>query len=122
MKKTIQRIKEALKQFFFPPEGASKQARVLPDLVLGVLTVAALAGGSYGWEYTNSPDFCGTDCHTMPPQYSAYLASPHARVQCVECHIGPGADWFVQAKISGLRQVLAVLADSYSRPIPAPRK
>jgi hypothetical protein len=56
----------------------------------------------------------------MAPEYTAYQRSPHVKVACVECHIGPGADWFVQAKISGLRQVLAVLADSYSRPIPAP--
>jgi hypothetical protein len=47
-----------------------------------------LAGGTSVWEYTNSPEFCGSACHTMPPEYTAYLSSPHARVDCVECHIG----------------------------------
>ena len=28
--------------------------------------------------------------------------------RCVECHIGPGASWFAQSKLSGTRQVLAV--------------
>jgi nitrate/TMAO reductase-like tetraheme cytochrome c subunit len=49
--------------------------------------VAFIVAGA-GWEYTNSSKFCGTFCHTMPPEYEAYLISPHARVDCVECHIG----------------------------------
>lgn len=40
------------------------------------------------WEYSNSAAFCGTTCHTMPPQYTTYLLSPHSRVPCVDCHIG----------------------------------
>ncbi|HOE67696.1 MAG TPA: NapC/NirT family cytochrome c [Candidatus Hydrogenedentes bacterium] len=74
-----------------------------------------------GVEYMDSPEFCGTVCHTvMEPEYTAYVRSPHARVSCADCHIGPGAPWFVQAKISGLRQVLAVFAHTYETPIPAP--
>jgi hypothetical protein len=41
-------------------------------------------------------------------------------VACVECHIGPGAPWFVRAKLSGIRQVFAVTFNTYDRPIPAP--
>ena len=67
--------------------------------------------------------FCGQTCHTvMAPEYSAYQNSPHARVECVECHIGPGAGWFVRSKLSGLRQVFAVTFHTYSRPIPSPVK
>jgi nitrate/TMAO reductase-like tetraheme cytochrome c subunit len=40
------------------------------------------------WEYTNSTAFCGTTCHTMPPEYAAYQQSPHARIPCVDCHLG----------------------------------
>jgi hypothetical protein len=84
------------------------------------ITVLVLVGYE-GYHFTDSPYFCGMVCHdVMAPEYTAYQRSPHVKVACVECHIGPGADWFVQAKISGLRQVIAVLADSYSRPIPAP--
>ena len=56
----------------------------------------------------------------MEPQYARYSQSPHARVKCVECHIGSGADWYVRSKLSGARQVLAVLRNTYSRPIPNP--
>lgn len=53
-----------------------------------VILVALVVGVPYTWEYTNSPYFCGTTCHTMPPEYNAWQRSPHARVSCVECHIG----------------------------------
>lgn len=53
-----------------------------------VILFLVLMGVLYAWDYTNSPVFCGTTCHTMPPEYNAYQVSPHARVNCVECHIG----------------------------------
>ena len=82
----MKKILEKLKKFFFPPEGTPRWLRVLPYVILGLLTIVVLAGGNVVWEYTNSSVFCGTTCHTMPPEYNAYLVSPHARVQCVECH------------------------------------
>jgi nitrate/TMAO reductase-like tetraheme cytochrome c subunit len=76
-----------------------------------------------GVSYMDTTTFCGKTCHTvMAPEYSAYQSSPHARVECVECHIGPGAGWFVRSKLSGLRQVFAVTFHTYSRPIPSPVK
>jgi len=72
-------------------------------------------------DYLDSPSFCGQLCHTvMIPEYTTYQRSPHARVPCVDCHIGPGASWFVRSKISGVRQVYAVMAKTYSHPIPTP--
>ncbi len=113
-------IKQALKNFFFPPEGAGRFRRVLPYAILGLLTLVVFVGGTYGWEYTNSPEFCGTACHTMPPQYSAYLESPHARVQCVECHIG--RDPFTSRltrKAGDLRHVVLNITKQYEYPIHA---
>ncbi len=85
-------------------------------VILGVL-------GSTGFravEFMDSPAFCGA-CHTpMEPQYEPYKRSAHAEVNCTACHIGPGAGWYVQSKLSGVTQLLAVLTDSYPRPIPAP--
>ena len=93
--------------------------------IVGVLTFANFAimgAASYkGVEYMDSAQFCGQTCHTvMQPEYAAYVNSPHSRVSCVECHIGPGAPWFVKAKISGVRQVFAVAFKTYERPIPSP--
>lgn len=74
-----------------------------------------------GYHYTESNAFCGQLCHTvMEPEFSTYSNSPHSRVKCVECHIGSGAQWFVKSKLSGTRQLLAVVAKSYATPIEAP--
>jgi len=91
-------------------------------IVLTVINVTILGVIGYeGYHFTESPYFCGVVCHqVMAPEYTVYQRSPHAKVKCVECHIGSGASWFVKSKISGLRQVVAVITDSYTRPIPSP--
>ena len=80
------------------------------------------AVGTYkAYQATESVAFCGELCHSvMSPEYIAYQISPHARVSCAECHIGSGAEWFVKAKISGLYQVYATLAENFPTPIPTP--
>jgi nitrate/TMAO reductase-like tetraheme cytochrome c subunit len=78
--------------------------------------------GSYrAFQVTESPGFCGALCHpVMKPEYTTYKISPHARVRCTECHIGPGASWFVRSKLSGLYQVYATVLNIFPRPIPVP--
>ncbi len=80
--------------------------------------------GSYrAYQFSDSVTFCGQVCHSvMTPEFTAYQASPHARVPCVECHVGPGATWFVRSKLSGAYQVYAVTRNIYPRPIPSPIK
>jgi NapC/NirT cytochrome c family protein len=76
-----------------------------------------------GYHYTESVEFCGKVCHqVMAPEHTAYMNSPHARVDCVQCHIGPGADWFVKSKLSGTRQVFKAALGTFPRPIPTPVK
>jgi nitrate/TMAO reductase-like tetraheme cytochrome c subunit len=88
----------------------------------GIVFVTMTAVGSYqAYHYTDSDAFCGTVCHeVMHPEYTAYQASPHARVGCAGCHIGPGAGWFVRSKLSGSYQVYAALFHKFPRPIPSP--
>lgn len=78
--------------------------------------------GSYRtYHFTESNKFCGEVCHVvMEPEYVTYKQSPHARVACVDCHIGEGAEWYVKSKIDGLYQVYATLRDIYPRPVPTP--
>ncbi len=93
--------------------------------VIGTGIFVLLSGvGSYeAFQYTESTSFCGTLCHrVMNPEYTAHGNSPHARVACVACHVGPGADWYVRSKLSGLYQVYATIADVYPRPIATPIK
>jgi hypothetical protein len=91
-------------------------------MVLTLANVVIVSLAAYkGIEFMDTPEFCGQVCHTvMEPEFAAYQDSPHSRVACVKCHIGPGAPWFVKAKVDGTRQVIAVMRSSYSRPIPSP--
>lgn len=95
---------------------------LLTFFVFAIVFVALSAAGSYrAYEYSDSVRFCGETCHTvMKPEYTTYLQSPHARVACVECHVGPGAGWYVRSKLSGAYQVYAAMFHKYPRPIPTP--
>jgi hypothetical protein len=90
--------------------------------IMTAINVPIFAIATYsGTVFMESTQFCGQTCHSvMDPEYTAYQRSPHARVACVECHIGPGAPWFVRSKLSGSYQVLAVTFNLYPRPIPTP--
>jgi NapC/NirT cytochrome c family, N-terminal region len=78
--------------------------------------------GSYrAYEFTDSVSFCGQLCHNvMAPELTAYQLSPHARVACVDCHVGAGATWYVKSKLSGTRQVFKAVLNTFPRPIPTP--
>ena len=87
--------------------------------MVNLVLIISLVGG--GISYMNTSEFCGTVCHTvMAPEYTAYQNSAHSKIRCVDCHIWEEVSWVVKAKISGLRQVAAVLTNSYSKPIPSP--
>ena len=87
-----------------------------------IVNVVVLSTATYkGVHHMESVEFCGTVCHTvMKPEFTSYQGSPHSRVACTSCHIGPGASWFVKSKLSGVRQVFAVAFNTYQRPIAAP--
>jgi hypothetical protein len=90
---------------------------------IGAITLLGFSAfGSFkAYEYTDSDQFCGEMCHkVMSPEFTAYQFSPHARVGCAKCHIGPGAGWFVRSKLSGTYQMYATLFNKYPRPIPTP--
>lgn len=94
-------------------------------LIIAVVTLLFIAisvvGGYRAYHFTESVEFCGKTCHeVMKPEYTAYQNSPHANAGCTKCHIGPGADFFVKAKINGLYQVYSAMFNKFNRPIPAP--
>jgi hypothetical protein len=98
--------------------------RILWLLLLFLCFMLLSAVGGYrAYHFSDSVTFCGKTCHqVMYPEFTAYSNSPHARVECVQCHIGPGAGWFVRSKLSGMYQVYATAFDKYPRPIPVPIK
>ncbi len=94
---------------------------IFVGLMTGVNMVIASQLTFGAVSYMESVTFCGETCHTvMQPEYTAYQNSPHSRVECVKCHIGPGASWFVKSKLSGTGQLIAVALNNYPRPIPTP--
>ncbi|RMG45522.1 MAG: cytochrome C [Acidobacteria bacterium] len=100
---------------------ARTRAVAVVVLLLTVVNIVIISTATVkGVHVMDSTEFCGS-CHSvMEPEYTAYQRSPHARVKCVTCHIGPGADWFVKSKLSGSWQVVATALDLYPRPIPTP--
>ncbi|HVS74907.1 MAG TPA: NapC/NirT family cytochrome c [Candidatus Acidoferrales bacterium] len=98
-----------------------RQGFLLVAIATGANVLIAGTASYRAVAYMDSTQFCGQTCHTvMTPEFTAYQNSPHSSVSCVECHIGPGAGWFVRSKLSGVRQVFAVTFHTYSRPIPSP--
>jgi nitrate/TMAO reductase-like tetraheme cytochrome c subunit len=93
-------------------------------LTCSVLFLLISAIGSYHtYHFTESVTFCGQACHTvMKPELVTYQHGPHARVSCVECHIGRGATWFVKSKLSGTYQLYATAFNKYPTPVPTPIK
>ena len=86
------------------------------------VNVIILSMASYGAvQYSDSTAFCGQVCHTpMQPEFVAHAAGPHAQVECVACHVGPGAGGFVTAKTNGTRQLWLLTTGRYAHPIPEP--
>ncbi|HTJ78849.1 MAG TPA: NapC/NirT family cytochrome c [Rariglobus sp.] len=102
-----------------------RQRRALVLFVSGAVVFLILSAfGSYQtFEYSESVQFCGEVCHrAMNPELTAYKRGAHARVDCVECHVGSGAEWFIKAKINGTHQLIAYTLNNYKRPIATPLK
>ncbi|HEX4085548.1 MAG TPA: NapC/NirT family cytochrome c [Chthoniobacteraceae bacterium] len=102
-----------------------RDRRMLVLFLLGSVSFLLVSAvGSYQtYHFTESTEFCGATCHTvMEPEMVGHSQGPHARVECVACHIGPGAAWYVKSKLSGMYQVYATIFDKYPRPIMTPIK
>jgi nitrate/TMAO reductase-like tetraheme cytochrome c subunit len=108
----------------FPPLTWQNQALRRLVFFIAAITFVNLVVASQGTyaaiTYMDKASFCGQTCHVMKPEFTAYQGSPHSRVDCVVCHIGAGASWFVRSKMSGVGQVFAVALNNYPRPIPTP--
>lgn len=116
---TLEYLRE---QFSLPGRFSRIRRLILLSSILTIFTILLVGIVSYsGFHYTESVSFCAQFCHqVMNPEYVTYQNSPHSRVSCVECHIGQSSGWFTKAKISGLRQLVATVLNSYERPIKTP--
>ncbi len=102
--------------------GPRRRRAFFAFIICSFIFLFASAFGSYrAFEFSESVTFCGEVCHSvMKPEFVAYNASSHARVRCVECHVGGGAEWYLRAKFNGVRQLWGVITDDYNKPIQTP--
>jgi hypothetical protein len=109
-------------QLALPGRYTRIRRHLLVSLFFTLTTLLLVVLVSYtGFHYTESTSFCGQTCHqVMGPAYASYQHSPHSRISCAQCHIGKQSQWLTKAKFSGVKQIFAVLFDSYPRPIPQP--
>lgn len=84
-----------------------------------IFIVVFFALGYVGVESTSSSKFCSS-CHEMKPQYYTWKASTHSEVDCVSCHIQPGAKNYAKAKANGIVEVYKKYSDTYEAPIKMP--
>ncbi|MBK1880086.1 NapC/NirT family cytochrome c [Pelagicoccus mobilis] len=99
-----------------------RDRRIFFVFVGGAITfMFATSIGSYQtYTYSNSNHFCGTLCHSvMEPQFVAYPNSGHAKLKCIDCHIGEGTSGTIKAKWHGLYKVYSLLLDKYPTPLAA---
>lgn len=90
--------------------------------VLTCVNLVLLSMASVGAvHYMETKEFCGLVCHnTMEPQYVGHQSSAHARVACVDCHVGPGVGAAVESKRAGTRQLWQIATNSVPKPVPSP--
>lgn len=122
LRRSVNKNPSRLRKFFFPPPNSPRWSYILPYITLGIFAIIIIIAGAYGWDYTNSPQFCGTTCHTMPPQNVTYLSSPHSNVYCTECHIGRGfLGTQFSRKTEDLYEIYSMVFHTYEYPLQATR-
>jgi transposase len=98
-----------------------RRTAVIVLTVFLLLSLLYAFAGYKAYEFTESETFCGMMCHqVMGPELRSHAYSVHAEIACVDCHVGPGAKYFLLYKLKGTRQLFDVLAKRYPRPIPTP--
>ena len=100
-----------------------RQRRIAFSLVgVSFVFIFMSAFGSYrAYDYSESVEFCGETCHAvMKPEFVAFKATSHARIRCVDCHVGSGAQSYARSKLNGARQLYSLAFNKYSKPISTP--
>jgi nitrate/TMAO reductase-like tetraheme cytochrome c subunit len=117
------RKKRALPAEFQPIDVRNPELRKMAAFIgattfLNIIIASQLSYSAV--RYMETPNFCGTTCHVMKPEYAAYEIAAHSKVECASCHVGDGASSFVRSKLNGVRQVMHLAFNTYPRPIPEP--
>jgi len=112
-----------LPEEFQPIDPRSPQVRRLVIFIAATAFLNIIIASQLSYSavrYMETPNFCGTTCHVMKPEFAAYEVAAHSKVECASCHVGAGASSFVRSKLNGVRQVVHLMLNTYPRPIPEP--
>lgn len=78
-------------------------------IVIVAIIVGTLAIGGAAVPLTNHPKFCAS-CHNIRPSYETWVESSHKEVTCVDCHVRPSVEGFLNDKVrAGLKDVAIYL-------------
>jgi nitrate/TMAO reductase-like tetraheme cytochrome c subunit len=101
----------------FKPRG--RRGQLIALFMVASFAVAMTAGGVVALQWTETADFCGR-CHTMGPELKGHAISAHRELACAECHVEPGIEGWVKAKLNGTRQLVEIITGTFPTPIPPP--
>jgi hypothetical protein len=97
----------------------SRRGKFLALFLVSGFASALTVGGVVAVGWTETADFCGR-CHTMDPELKAHAISPHRELACAECHVEPGMEGWIRAKLNGTRQLVQLVTGTFPTPIPPP--
>jgi nitrate/TMAO reductase-like tetraheme cytochrome c subunit len=90
-------------------------------LFFAITTAVNIVIGTQGTyravQHMETVQFCGQSCHVMKPEFTAHQNSPHASVECVDCHVAPGATGWAKSKKAGTRQLIDTVFNRVRYPI-----
>jgi cytochrome c553 len=98
--------------------GKFKKWLIIVVIVLVVIAAGILAALIAAEKHTGTPEFCGTQCHIMKPNYDAWKKDKHSKPDkvtgkitiCIDCHYKPGERPTTKAKFKGLGQLFSYLS------------
>jgi nitrate/TMAO reductase-like tetraheme cytochrome c subunit len=101
-----------------PPRFRYKLIKIMTLTLLFLALFSSI--GLFGLKATSSSSFCSS-CHEMKPEYYTWKASTHSEVDCVNCHVQPGAKNIAKDKAEGVIELYKQKTNTYTAPIQMPK-
>jgi nitrate/TMAO reductase-like tetraheme cytochrome c subunit len=102
-----------------PPRYSYKLIKIMTLIVLFLALISVL--GAFGLKASSSSSFCSS-CHEMKPEYYTWKASSHSQVDCISCHVQPGAKNIAKDKAEGITKIFEKETNAYTAPIQMPKE
>ena len=90
----------------------SRKGKSIPLVLLLIVCGLVLAGGTAGYRYVGSNQFCAYKCHQMSTRGATWRQSSHKDVKCITCHSEPGFIGEMKAHIDGIHYLKSFLKDT----------